>query len=212
VRHDAEPARSQVKPPVVSRSGVDAARTRRRHFHHVFPQFEYQLQPGDRCGDVDRAARTVILTGASDRSPRNGAFMASGVRHGDLVQSSRDHADLPHTLDRRGCGALVGLLLGLPATRLRGPYLAGMTWRSPLRSRSSSVHSAPGPAGIPVCSCRPKRRLPDGSTVLHAGTCRSRPPRSTSPTLPSSSRRRLFFMANLFASRTGRSDAPHSRQ
>ena len=25
------------------------------------------------------------------------------------------------------CGALVGLLLGLPATRLRGPYLAGMT-------------------------------------------------------------------------------------
>ena len=70
-----------------------------------------------------------FLTGASGQiSLGNGAFM--GVGAFAMAIWSNHHATTPIFLTLLiavACGALVGLLLGLPATRLRGPYLAGMT-------------------------------------------------------------------------------------
>ena len=70
-----------------------------------------------------------FLTGASGQiSLGNSAFMGVGA----LIMAiwANHHATTPIAvtlLIAVAGGALTGLLLGLPATRLRGPYLAGMT-------------------------------------------------------------------------------------
>jgi branched-chain amino acid transport system permease protein len=70
-----------------------------------------------------------FLTGASGQiSLGNGAFMGVGA----LIMAiwANHHATTPIAITLLiavAGGAVTGLLLGLPATRLRGPYLAGMT-------------------------------------------------------------------------------------
>ncbi|HUY43820.1 MAG TPA: hypothetical protein VMU98_08665, partial [Acidimicrobiales bacterium] len=70
-----------------------------------------------------------FLTGISGQiSLGNGAFM--GVGAFVMAMWANHHATTPIVLALLiaiAGGAVVGLLLGLPATRLRGPYLAGMT-------------------------------------------------------------------------------------
>jgi len=70
-----------------------------------------------------------FLTGASGQiSLGNSAFMGVGALV--VAMWADHHATTPIVvtiLIAVACGAAVGLLLGLPATRLRGPYLAGMT-------------------------------------------------------------------------------------
>ena len=70
-----------------------------------------------------------FLTGASGQiSLGNSAFMGVGALA--VAIWANHHASTPIVvtlLIAVVSGALVGLLLGLPATRLRGPYLAGMT-------------------------------------------------------------------------------------
>jgi branched-chain amino acid transport system permease protein len=70
-----------------------------------------------------------FLTGASGQiSLGNAAFMGVGALV--VAMWANHHATTPIVavlLIAVVSGALVGLLLGLPATRLRGPYLAGMT-------------------------------------------------------------------------------------
>ena len=70
-----------------------------------------------------------FLTGSSGQiSLGNGAFM--GVGAFTVAIWANHHATTPIVVVlilATLAGALVGLLLGLPATRLRGPYLAGMT-------------------------------------------------------------------------------------
>ncbi len=81
------------------------------------------------------AAMTIVLlglsflTGSSGQiSLGNGAFM--GVGAFTVAIWANHHATSPLILVlvlAVAAGAAVGFLLGLPATRLRGPYLAGMT-------------------------------------------------------------------------------------
>jgi branched-chain amino acid transport system permease protein len=70
-----------------------------------------------------------FLTGASGQiSLGNGAFMGVGA-YATAIWANH-HATTPIfavLLIGALAGAVVGLLIGLPATRLRGPYLAGMT-------------------------------------------------------------------------------------
>ncbi len=70
-----------------------------------------------------------LLTGVSGQiSLGNGAFMGVGAYV--MAIWANHHATTPIVASlvlATAAGAVVGLLLGLPATRLRGPYLAGMT-------------------------------------------------------------------------------------
>lgn len=70
-----------------------------------------------------------FLTGASGQiSLGNGAFMGAGAY--TVAVWAAHHATTPLAASLAlalGVGALIGFLVGLPATRLRGPYLAGMT-------------------------------------------------------------------------------------
>lgn len=70
-----------------------------------------------------------FLTGVSGQiSLGNGAFM--GVGAFAMAIWANHHATTPVVVTlviSVAAGAVVGLLLGIPATRLRGPYLAGMT-------------------------------------------------------------------------------------
>jgi branched-chain amino acid transport system permease protein len=73
-------------------------------------------------------AGVSVLTGVSGQiSIGHGAFMAVGAYTAGLMM---EHTQLPlfvPLLGAAACSALVGALVGLPATRLRGPYLAGVT-------------------------------------------------------------------------------------
>lgn len=69
-----------------------------------------------------------LLTGVSGQiSLGHGAFMAVGAYAAGLMM---EHFQLPlivPVLVAVGAAAVAGTLIGLPATRLRGPYLAGVT-------------------------------------------------------------------------------------
>ncbi len=69
-----------------------------------------------------------VLTGINGQiSLGHGAFMAVGAYTFALVQ---EHVTLPLALELLAAvaaSAVLGLVVGIPATRLRGPYLAGMT-------------------------------------------------------------------------------------
>jgi branched-chain amino acid transport system permease protein len=95
---------------------------------YFFPSFtNYNLAIGAAMAIV--LLGLSFLTGASGQiSLGNGAFMGVGALAVGIW--ANHHATTPIALTLLiavVCGALVGLLLGLPATRLRGPYLAGMT-------------------------------------------------------------------------------------
>jgi branched-chain amino acid transport system permease protein len=149
-----------------------------------------------------------FLTGASGQiSLGNGAFM--GVGAFVMAIWANHHATTPIVvtlLIAVVCGALVGLLLGLPATRLRGPYLAGMTLAFAvafifiLGSFSSWTG---GDSGLQLPTEATAPRWLDG--LFHAGTS----PLTTSTLYLTDiaivvAGVAFFFMANLFASRTGR--------
>lgn len=69
-----------------------------------------------------------LLVGESGQiSLGNGAFMAVGAYVGALVML---HTPLPYAVSMivaAAAGVVSGVVIGLPASRLRGPYLAGMT-------------------------------------------------------------------------------------
>jgi branched-chain amino acid transport system permease protein len=149
-----------------------------------------------------------FLTGASGQiSLGNGAFM--GVGAFVMAIWANHHATTPIVatlLIAVACGALVGLLLGLPATRLRGPYLAGMTLAFAVAfifilSSFSSWTGGDSGLQLPTELTAP-RWLVD---FFHAGTSPL-----TTTTLYTTDLAivvagvAFFFMANLFASRTGR--------
>jgi branched-chain amino acid transport system permease protein len=149
-----------------------------------------------------------FLTGASGQiSLGNGAFM--GVGAFAMAIWANHHATTPIVITLLiavACGALVGLLLGLPATRLKGPYLAGMTLAFAvafifiLGSFSSWTGGDSG-LQLPTEAVAPKWL--DG--FFHAGTS----PLTTSTLYLTDvaiivAGVAFFFMANLFASRTGR--------
>jgi branched-chain amino acid transport system permease protein len=149
-----------------------------------------------------------FLTGASGQiSLGNGAFMGTGA----FVMAiwANHHATTPIVvtlLIAVVCGALVGLLLGLPATRLRGPYLAGMTLAFAVAFifiLSSFSSWTGGDSGLQLPTEATAPRWLDG--LFHAGTS----PLTTSTLYLTDialvvAGVAFFFMANLFASRTGR--------
>jgi branched-chain amino acid transport system permease protein len=150
-----------------------------------------------------------FLTGASGQiSLGNGAFM--GVGAFAMAIWANHHATTPIVvtlLIAVVCGAVVGLLLGLPATRLRGPYLAGMTLAFAVAfifilSSFSSWTGGDSGLQLPTEATAP-RWLVD---FFHAGTA---PLTTTTLYLTDVAivvaGVAFFFMANLFASRTGRS-------
>jgi branched-chain amino acid transport system permease protein len=149
-----------------------------------------------------------FLTGASGQiSLGNGAFM--GVGAFVMAIWANHHATTPVVvtlLIAVVCGALVGLLLGLPATRLRGPYLAGMTLAFAVAfifilSSFSSWTGGDSGLQLPTELTAP-RWLVD---FFHSGTA----PLTTTTLYTTDvsivvAGVAFFFMANLFASRTGR--------
>jgi branched-chain amino acid transport system permease protein len=149
-----------------------------------------------------------FLTGASGQiSLGNGAFM--GVGAFVMAIWANHHATTPIVvtlLIAIVCGALVGLLLGLPATRLRGPYLAGMTLAFAvafifiLGSFSSWTGGDSG-LQLPTEITAPRWLI----DFFHAGTS----PLTTTTLYTTDvaivvAGVAFFFMANLFTSRTGR--------
>jgi branched-chain amino acid transport system permease protein len=149
-----------------------------------------------------------FLTGASGQiSLGNGAFM--GVGAFVMAIWANHHATTPIVvtlLIAVVCGSLVGLLLGLPATRLRGPYLAGMTLAFAVAFifiLSSFSSWTGGDSGLQLPTEATAPRWLDG--LFHAGTS----PLTTSTLYLTDialvvAGVAFFFMANLFASRTGR--------
>lgn len=149
-----------------------------------------------------------FLTGASGQiSIGNGAFM--GVGAFAMAIWANHHATTPIVvtlLIAVVCGAIFGLLLGLPATRLRGPYLAGMTlaFAVAFPALLSSFSSwTGGDSGLELTN---EASAPNWLIHLfHSGT-----PLLTTTTIWLSdliivaTGVAFFFMANLFASRTGR--------
>jgi branched-chain amino acid transport system permease protein len=149
-----------------------------------------------------------FLTGASGQiSLGNGAFMGVGALI--MAMWANHHTSTPifiTLLIAVAGGAFVGLLLGLPATRLRGPYLAGMTLAfavafTAIVNSFSSWTGADAGLQLPT-PVTPPHWLSDffssRTTLLTVNsmwladitilvTCVA-----------------FFFMANLFASRTGR--------
>jgi branched-chain amino acid transport system permease protein len=69
-----------------------------------------------------------LLTGVNGQfSLGNGAFMAVGAYTLGLLQVHTAGNFVLELLAATGVAAAAGVVLGLPATRLKGPYLAGMT-------------------------------------------------------------------------------------
>jgi branched-chain amino acid transport system permease protein len=95
---------------------------------YFFPSFtNYNLAIGAAMAIV--LLGLSFLTGASGQiSLGNAAFMGVGALAVAIWANHHPTTPIAAVLFIAVlCGALVGLLLGLPATRLRGPYLAGMT-------------------------------------------------------------------------------------
>ncbi len=149
-----------------------------------------------------------FLTGASGQiSLGNGAFM--GVGAFIMAIWANHHATTPIVVTLGisvAAGALVGFLLGLPATRLRGPYLAGMTLAFAVAFGAilNSFNSWTGGDG--------GLQLPNVATPPHwliSLFGRSTPLLTTNTAWLTDitlvvTGVAFFFMANLFASRTGR--------
>jgi branched-chain amino acid transport system permease protein len=149
-----------------------------------------------------------FLTGASGQiSLGNSAFMGVGALA--VAIWANHHASTPIVvtlLIAVVSGALVGLLLGLPATRLRGPYLAGMTlafavaFTAIVNSFSSWTG---GDAGLQLpTAVTPPNWLSSlfnaQTSVLTVNTMWLADITIVVTGVA------FFFMANLFASRTGR--------
>ena len=149
-----------------------------------------------------------LLTGASGQiSLGNSAFM--GVGAFAMAIWANHHTTTPivvSLLIAIIAGALVGLLLGLPATRLRGPYLAGMTLAFAVAFGAilASFNSwTGGDAGLQLpTAVTPPHWLTSlfqsGTSLLTTNTMWLADISIVTTGIA------FFFMGNLFASRTGR--------
>lgn len=149
-----------------------------------------------------------FLTGVSGQvSLGNGAFM--GVGAFAMAIWSNHHATTPIVvtfLISIVAGAIVGLLLGLPATRLRGPYLAGMTLAfavafPAILTYFNSWTGGDGGLQLPSAANPPhwlSALFVHGSSSLTSSTLWL-----TDITIVATGVA-FFFMANLFTSRVGR--------
>jgi len=149
-----------------------------------------------------------FLLGASGQaSLGNGAFMGVGAFM--FAIWANHHTSTPVVVNlaiATAAGAVVGLVIGLPATRLRGPYLAGMTLTfafafQSILSEFSSWTGAGSGLQLPNLVTAPGWLvgLFDSST----------PPLTANDMWVAdiaivATGIAFFFMANLFASRTGR--------
>jgi branched-chain amino acid transport system permease protein len=149
-----------------------------------------------------------FLTGASGQiSLGNSAFM--GVGAFAMAIWANHHATTPIVITliiAIVSGALVGFLLGLPATRLRGPYLAGMTLAfavafGAILSSFSSWTGGDAGLQLPTAATPPHwitSLFRDGTSLLTTNTMWIADITILATGVA------FFFMANLFASRTGR--------
>lgn len=149
-----------------------------------------------------------LLTGSSGQiSLGNGAFM--GVGAFTVAIWANHHRTTPIVVVlvlAVIAGALVGLLLGLPATRLRGPYLAGMTLAfavafGAILTTFSSWTGGDSGLQMPTVTNAPQwliSLLAPGTTQLSYDSVWLADIAVVTTGVA------LFFMANLFASRTGR--------
>jgi branched-chain amino acid transport system permease protein len=87
-----------------------------------------QYQVGEIASYVVVLAGLSVLTGANGQiSLGHGAFMAVGAYTLGLLMTHTATNFILELAAAAGVAAVVGVLIGLPATRLKGPYLAGMT-------------------------------------------------------------------------------------
>jgi branched-chain amino acid transport system permease protein len=87
---------------------------------------DYQV--GEIAAYVVALAGLSLLTGANGQiSLGHGAFMAVGAYTMGLLMNHTATNFLLELAAAVGVAAAAGLMIGLPATRLKGPYLAGMT-------------------------------------------------------------------------------------
>jgi branched-chain amino acid transport system permease protein len=85
-------------------------------------------QVGEIAAYVVALVGLSLLTGVTGQiSLGNGAFMAVGAYTFALLQNHTAGNFVLELLAATGVAAAAGVVLGLPATRLKGPYLAGMT-------------------------------------------------------------------------------------
>ena len=149
-----------------------------------------------------------FLTGASGQiSLGNSAFM--GVGAFAMAIWANHHATTPiavSLLIAVVSGALVGLLLGLPATRLRGPYLAGMTLAfavafGAILNSFNSWTGGDGGLQLPTAATPPHwivSLFASGTSLLTTNSMWLADITILATGVA------FFFMGNLFASRTGR--------
>jgi branched-chain amino acid transport system permease protein len=90
------------------------------------PYNDYEV--GEIALYVIALAGLSLLTGMNGQiSLGNGAFMAVGAYTMALLMTHTQLNFIVELLAAIGAAAVMGLLIGIPATRLKGPYLAGMT-------------------------------------------------------------------------------------
>ena len=90
------------------------------------PYNDYQV--GEIASYVVALAGLSLLTGANGQiSLGHGAFMAVGAYTLGLFMTHTGTNFIVELAAATGVAAVAGVVLGLPATRLKGPYLAGMT-------------------------------------------------------------------------------------
>jgi branched-chain amino acid transport system permease protein len=93
---------------------------------HLSAYNDYQV--GEIASYIVVLVGLSLLTGSSGQfSIGNGAFMAVGAYTMALFMTHTGTNFLLELAAAAGVAAVVGVLLGIPATRLTGPYLAGMT-------------------------------------------------------------------------------------
>jgi branched-chain amino acid transport system permease protein len=88
----------------------------------------YDSQVGEIAAYVIVLAGLSLLTGSNGQiSLGHGAFMAVGAYTMALLMNHTQANFILELLAATGVAAAMGVVIGLPATRLKGPYLAGMT-------------------------------------------------------------------------------------
>ncbi|MGH9019839.1 MAG: branched-chain amino acid ABC transporter permease [Acidimicrobiales bacterium] len=194
--------------PVVSRAGATVASVAGLVFLTFFltPTTNYNLATAAAVAIV--LVGLSLLTGISGQiSLGNGAFM--GVGAFTMAIWANHHSSTPIVVNLAICavaGAAVGLALGLPATRLRGPYLAGMTLAfavafAAIESSFNSWTGGDGGLQLPTEATPPR-------WLVHLYSAGTAPLKTNTLWLTDIAivvaGVAVFFMANLFASRVGR--------
>jgi branched-chain amino acid transport system permease protein len=151
-----------------------------------------------------------FLTGASGQvSLGNGAFMGVGAYTVAIWANHHSNGSLnviEELVLATLAGAIVGLLIGLPATRLRGPYLAGMTIAFAVAfpfilSAFSSWTGGDAPLTLPALLSPPQWVV---SLFSSSGSDLAPTNMWLADISIVATGIAFFFMANLFRSRTGR--------